>query len=310
MSNEIVKPFLKWIGGKGQIIEDILKKFPKNINNYYEIFLGGGSVLFAILSYVKSKKIKLERNIYCYDINEPLIYLYKNIQSNLETFIIEIQKIIDEYNSIEEDLEVNRNPSNIEEALTSKESYYYWIRKKYNNQTKEDKKSLLVSSYFLFLNKTCFRGLFRVGPNGFNVPYGNYKNPQIIDKKHLGIISKLIKDVIFEVLDFENSIDYIQQNIMKNDFVYLDPPETKTSFVKYTDKVFDIKTHTKLFIMCNELVSDFNLKILFSNSNVSLVREYFTNDLFIITEILCKRSINSKNPSAKTLELIIQSNNY
>jgi DNA adenine methylase len=313
MSKEVVKPFLKWIGGKTQILEHVLSYFPREINNYYEIFLGGGSVLFGLLSYIKLKNIKVLGKIYAYDINEPLIYLYKNIQTNHLELIKQVEDLTHILNSIDEDFKINRNPNDLDEALSSKESFYYWIRKQYNNQTDEEKKTVLGSTFFLFLNKTCFRGLFRVGPNGFNVPYGNYKNPQVIDKKHIILITNLIKDVEFNVLDFENSIDIIQQNVCENDFIYLDPPyapETKNSFVKYTDKGFDLKNHKKLFTLCNELVSDFNLSILLSNANVSLVRDYFTNDLFYIEEILCKRSINSKKPGSKTIELLIKSNNY
>lgn len=309
----MTKPFLKWVGGKTQILEHVLSQFPKEINNYYEVFLGGGSVLFGLLSDIQIKNIKVLGKIYAYDINEPLIFLYKNIQTNHLELINQVEDLINILNNIDEDIEINRNPVTLDEALSSKESYYFWIRKQYNNQTNEEKKTILGSAYFLFLNKTCFRGLFRVGPNGFNVPYGNYKNPQIMDKKHIILVHNLIKDVEFNVLDFENSIDIIQQNICENDFIYLDPPyapETKNSFVKYTDKGFDLKNHKKLFTLCNELVSDFNLSILLSNANVSLVHEYFSNDLFNIEEILCKRSINSKNPGSKTLELLIKSNNY
>ena len=116
---KIIKPILKWVGGKTQIIDKIISEFPKEMNNYHEIFLGGGSVLLALLSYVKKDIIKINGYIYAYDINEPLIYMYKNIQSNHNEVYEEIQKIIDEFNSCSNG-EINRKPNNIDEAKLSK----------------------------------------------------------------------------------------------------------------------------------------------------------------------------------------------
>ena len=130
--NKLQKPFLKWVGGKTQIINNIINKFPKKINNYHELFLGGGSVLFALLSLQKQKKIKIKNKIYAYDINKTLINVYKHVQKNKEELYKYITLYLTEYNSITGDI-INRNPTTIEEAKTSKESYYYWIRKKYNN---------------------------------------------------------------------------------------------------------------------------------------------------------------------------------
>jgi DNA adenine methylase len=172
------------VGGKTQIIDKIINDFPTTINNYHEIFLGGGSVLLALLSQVKNKQIKVIGNIYAYDFNEPLIYMYKNIQSNHCELYDEIQRLISGYNDCGNGT-VNRKPKNIDEAKETKENYYYWIREKYNNLSSVEKKSIIGSSMFIFLNKTCFRGIFRVGPKGFNVPYGHYNNPEIINKKHL-----------------------------------------------------------------------------------------------------------------------------
>ena len=200
------KPILKWVGGKTQIIDKIMKEFPTEINNYHEIFLGGGSVLLHVLSDVKKGKKKINGNIYAYDVNEPLIYMYKNIQSNYNEVYENIQKLIIEYNNCKKDEDenkdenknkkVNRKPINLEEAQMDKESYYYWIRSNYNKLTSDEKKSTLGSAMFIFLNKTCFRGVFRVGPNGFNVPYGHYNKPEIINKEHLEEIHDLIQTVI------------------------------------------------------------------------------------------------------------------
>jgi len=308
MSLTIPKPILKWVGGKTQIIDKLIQEFPSEINNYYEIFLGGGSVLLALLTYIKNGIINIQGNIYAYDVNEPLIYMYKNIQSNHNDLYNELQKIIIEFNSckneIDDNDDINRKPLTIEEAKKNKENYYYWIRFLYNNLN--DKKTIIGSAMFIFLNKTCFRGVFRIGPNGFNVPYGHYKNPEIINKNHLDIINDLIQNVIFECIDF--NISLISDNYQINDFIYLDPPyapEKTTSFVKYTENGFDINNHNKLFTLIHKLTEK-NIKIILNNSDVSLVRDNFTNDIYNITSILCKRSINSKNPDAKSNEVIIK----
>lgn len=217
----ISKPLLKWVGGKTQIIDTLLDVFPNltEINNYHEIFLGGGSVLFALLSFIKFRNISLNGNIYAYDLNEPLICTYKNIQTNPTELFDELQLLIQDLSDCKKDGVVNRKSVTIEEAKENVENYYYWIRKRYNNLTNEERNSILGSAIFIFLNKTCFRGLFRIGPNGFNVPFGNYKNPKIIDKEHLMEIHELIKSVRFECCDFTHSIN---DNILTGDFVYCD----------------------------------------------------------------------------------------
>jgi DNA adenine methylase len=157
------------------------------------------------------------------------------------------------------------------------------------------------------VNKTCFRGVFRVGPRGFNVPYGHYNNPEIINKEHLEEIHNLIQNVIFECSDFSTSLT----NIEPNDFIYLDPPynkETDTSFVGYTENGFGIEKHTQLFELCNKLNNNKlnNNKFMMSNSNTDFVKQKFPEEQYNIEIITAKRSINSKNPSSKTTELIIK----
>jgi DNA adenine methylase len=297
------KPIIKWVGGKTQILDKLIMEFPVKMNNYREIFLGGGSVLFTLLSYVKSGIINIQGNVYAYDLNEPLIYIYKNIQTHHNELYDTLQTIITDYNECGNG-EINRTPINIEEAKIAKENYYYWIRSEYNKLCLTDKKSILGSAMFIFLNKTCFRGVFRVGPKGFNVPYGHYNNPEIINKENLKEIHELIKNVVFECCDFNTSLT----NVEPNDFVYLDPPyapETDTSFVGYTENGFSIDNHNNLFKLIHNL-TDVNKKIMLSNADVKLVRENFTNKKYNITSILCKRTINSKNPEAKAKEVIIK----
>ena len=299
----IPKPILKWVGGKTQIKDKLITGFPTEMNNYREAFLGGGSVLLTLLSYVKNDIIKIHGNIYAYDLNESLIYIYKNIQTHHNELYNTVQTIIADFNDCGNG-EINRKPINIDEAKIAKENYYYWIRSEYNKLCLTDKKCILCSAMFIFLNKTCFRGMYRVGPKGFNVPYGNYKNPEIINREHLQEINNLIQNVIFECSDFNTSLTSVEPN----DFVYLDPPyapETNKSFVGYTENGFNIENHTNLFNLIHNL-TETNTKIMLSNADVSLVRENFTNEKYNILSILCKRSINSKNPDAKAKEVIIR----
>jgi DNA adenine methylase len=296
MTDSKQKPIIKWVGGKTQIIDKILDNFPEEINNYHEPCIGGASVLLALL---QSDKIKINGNIYAYDINEALIYVYKNIQDNHEELYVDLQNIINDFNECDDD-NINRKPKTKDEAMTSKESYYYWIRSEYNKII--NKREILASAMFIFLNKTCFRGVYREGPNGFNVPYGHYNNPEIINKNHLDEFHILIQNVIFECCDFVTSIS----NVNTNDFIYIDPPyapETLTSFVGYTKKGFNVEQHNNLFNLLNSLE---NIKFMMSNSDTTLVKEKFNNLKYNITTIVCKRSINSKKPNAKTNELIIK----
>ena len=300
----IPKPILKWVGGKTQILDKLLVKFPKSINNYHEIFLGGASVLLALLTYKNSNIINISGKIYAYDANETLINMYKNIQSNYNELYNSIETIITEFNGIKDDKtkQINRTPATLNIAKELRENYYYWIRSQYNKMVQEEKNSVKGSAMFIFLNKTCFRGVFRVGPNGFNVPYGHYKNPEIINKEHLVEIHKLIQPVTFECSDCINSLD----NIEDGDYTYLDPPyapEKETSFVGYTENGFSLNKHKELFAKLHSLNN--KQKFMLSNADVALIRDSFKDKKYVINSVLCKRAINSKNPNASTNEVII-----
>jgi DNA adenine methylase len=301
------KPIIKWVGGKTQIIDKIMEIYPHEINNYHELFLGGGSVLIALLEMQKTNRIKINGSINAYDINETLINMYKNIQQEPRKIIAYIKKLIKFINSIEEE-KGTRNIKQIKDYndIKSKESFYYWLRYKYNKYSQNEKNSYKGSAIFIFLNKTCFRGLYREGPNGFNVPYGHYNNPEVLNKEHLMTISELIKNVNFIHSDFEKSFDIINNHIHNNDFVYLDPPYAPVndkSFVDYNIDGFDINKHKKLFELIKNLENK-NCKFLMSNADVSMVRETF--EQYNIITILCKRSINSKNPESKINEVLIK----
>ena len=299
-------PFLKWVGGKSQIIKQVIEKFPTQMESYHEIFLGGGSVLFGLLDLREKQIIKVNK-VYAYDYNKPLIYLYKNIQTKLKKLVVELDKITKEFVGIENknvNSKEERESNNINQALKSREAYYYWIRKQYNNMDLNNKIKIIGSAYFLFLNKTCFRGMHRIGPNGFNVPYGNYTNPAIYDEKYLEKISQLIKNVEFSDRSFEESI----KNIKKGDYTYLDPPyigEDSKSFVSYNLEGFSIQMHNKFFNMLKELKKQ-NINWMMSNSDTEYVKETFKDKNDYLTEIIeCRRAINAKNPDSKTNEVII-----
>ena len=282
-----MKPFLKWVGGKTQIIDKIIECLPSKIKNYYEPFLGGGSVLLAVLA-----SGKVTGNVFASDINGHLINLYRDIQNEPVQFIKNISVLVDTFKKLPNKPGGELHPTEIEECDTQ-ESYYYWIRNKFNLST-DDK-----SAMFLFLNKTCFRGVYREGPHGFNVPFGHNKNPEIFNEEHILNISKLVQNVKFTSCSYTESLSFVNH---KNDFVYLDPPYapiTITSFVGYTSKGFS--EHEQLFEKCKKLKS----KWLMSNAHVPLVIETFKE--YTMEVISCRRLINSKNPESRANEVLVKS---
>ncbi len=313
-----VKPIIKWVGGKTQILPKLEDKFikflkDKPLDKYYEIFLGGGAVLLGLLSWIKEGKIKVSESfkIKAYDINKALIYMYINIRDNPQEIYDIALPLIQYFNSVDE---------------KSQEAYYYQLREYYNlnfgnfsqNEVSNDemKMSPTASALFIFLNKTGFRGLYREGPKGYNVPFGHYKNPEILNYEHLMEVSSLISKVEFYVSDFSESLGSIIQNsendLSEKEFsnlVYLDPPYVplnSKSFTKYNESDFSLEKHKLLFEMCHKLPIPF----IMSNSDTQLVRDSFENEdkykyKYIVESIECKRSINSKNPGEKAMEVII-----
>lgn len=297
------KPFIKWVGGKAKLLQYITPKFPKNIKNYHEIFLGGGSVLFALLSMQKNNEIYIDKNIYAYDINQPLINTYKHIQKNVLNVIKKLKKLKEEFISIETNTHgIKRwTPDvNDENYKETREHYYYYISSKFNKCLKN---SVLCAAYFIFLNKTGFRGMYRENNKGlYNIPYGlkdTDKIPSIFDENELKKISELIQHVKFRCLSFDTSLTKVKSG----DFIYLDPPyvpENKTSFVKYNKSGFSLESHNLLFKTVKELE---NIKFIMSNANVELVTSEF--ETYNIQHIVARRAINSKDPSSTAKEVVI-----
>lgn len=298
MKGGIQKPFLKWVGGKTQLLPSIIERIPNAIENYHEPFVGGGSVLLAVLSLKEAGEVEIRGTVYACDANASLIDVYQTIQSDKEELFQGICRLIKEYDGINGTTVVRRT-ARFEDALTSKESYYYWIRHQFNQKQGSRTER---AAQFMFLNKTCFRGIYREGPNGFNVPYGHYKTtPVIIDRTDLDAISSLIKDVVFVHRDFAESI----QAATYGDFVYLDPPyapENATSFVGYTKDGFDEQTHLRLFRMIERLNTT-HINFVLSNAKVDLVTNFFAN--YQCVELNARRAINSKKPGARTQEVLI-----
>ena len=291
-----MKPFLKWVGGKTQIIDAIRERIPKDIVNFHEPFLGGGSVLLAVLSDRDEGLIRVG-TVYASDVNSTLIRTYKKVQTDVEDLIVQLQELYDEFAALK-GVEINRKPETKSDA-TSQESYYYWIRSQFNLRANKKMRSAM----FIFLNKTCFRGVYREGPNGFNVPFGHYKTPTIFDAEHLRAVSRLLEGVVFSCQPFTESLAIVH----RGDFVYLDPPYAPintTTFVGYTANGFDLEEHQSLFARCNELRQD-GISLLMSNADVELVTNAFPESAYTIHQLSCRRAINSKNPDAKASEVLI-----
>jgi len=245
------KPFIKWVGGKGQLLPEINKLYPielgKTINKYAEIFIGGGAVLFDILS-----KYRLDE-VYISDKNLELINTYKSIRDNIDILIKSLKEMEEEYISLDDE---------------DRKIYYYEKRQKYNKlKINIEENNIEKASLFIFLNKTCFNGLYRVNKKGeFNVPMGAYKNPKICDKKNLKNVSMALKNVKIIYADYRESKDFIDEKT----FVYIDPPyrplSTSSSFTSYTENDFSDKEQIELAEYI-DLLNKKGAKIVISNSD-------------------------------------------
>ena len=280
---EMVKPFVKWAGGKGSLISQLKNFYPfelenETINKYVEPFVGGGAVLINILQKYDVKEA------YAFDINLDLINCYNIIKTDVDSLIKELDKKEKEFLELEDD---------------ERQKYFYNIRKEYNSyKIQENESSVKRASEFIFLNRTCFNGLYRVNKNGeFNVPCGKYKNPTICDSKNLRNLSYLIRNVVFQYGYYKKSKRYIDSNT----FVYFDPPYRPLSitsgFTSYAKEDFNDENQKELANYFKEL-DEKNSKLMLSNSNPKNTNkdDNFFEEIykgFNINEISAKRMINA-----------------
>ena len=290
------KPFVKWAGGKGSLIPQLKNYYPFELENgiietYIEPFVGGGAVLIDMLQNYKIKKA------YAFDINAELINCYNVIKSNVDGLITLLSKLEKEYVLLNTE---------------TKKDFYYDKRKEYNSyRLQEGETSIKKASEFIFLNRTCFNGLYRVNKNGdYNVPMGNYKNPTICDKQNLKTLSKLLQNVEFKCGSYNESVKFADNNT----FVYFDPPyrplNVTASFTSYAKEDFADKEQKQLGEFYKELNRK-NSKLMLSNSNPKNANEAdtFFEDIykgFNINEVYAKRMINSDSTNRGAIsELVI-----
>ena len=282
------KPFVKWVGGKTGLIPTIEKILPGNVNSgqltYIEPFTGGGGFLFHMLQYHNFKEVIIN------DLNAPLMDCYACFQ-NRNLFI----ELAARVSTLEE--QYNRTKS--------KETFYYNMRNEYNDILKQ--RSLmpmpLLAAYFIFLNKTCFNGLYRVNKKGeFNVPWGKKTEIKLYDESNYNAISSVLSNVKISIGDY----GFIQ-NLKGNDtLIYMDPPympEKEQSFTSYTAMGFDLKEQERLRDICDKLNAN-EVKWIQSNSNSPLIKELYKE--YNIKEVSAPRSVSAKGDGRKPVtELII-----
>ena len=294
MKDKIAKPFLKWAGGKTQLINYIEEALPKDISRekftYIEPFVGSGAVLFWMLNnFPKLKKAVIN------DINTDLINTYKSIASKPKELISILEILQNEFHALE----------GIEE---NKKLYYYNKRELYNTRKEEQSGQ---AALFIFLNRTCFNGLYRVNSkNLYNVPMGSYKKPTICDKENILAVSNVLQKVEILNGDFEQTLNYADENSL----FYFDPPykplSETSSFNSYAKDEFNDSEQIRLKDFCSKL-DILNHTWILSNSDVKGKNENdnFFDDLYsdyTIKRVDARRSINA-NPEkrGKLTELLI-----
>jgi DNA adenine methylase len=270
------KPFLKWAGGKGQLLAEIDKRVPNELRNghidtYVEPFVGGGAVFFHI-----AQKYPSISKFYLFDINDDLVNCYKAIKNGVGSVIEKLEELKKEFFPLKK---------------SSRKDFYYGIRKEFNSDRSPAK--------LIFLNKTCFNGLYRVNRKGeFNVPFGDYKNPRICAGSNLRIASEVLQKARIIHGDFQYSKRYINNHT----FVYLDPPYRPLSptagFTSYSKEDFNQEDQVRLAEFCKE-VNSRGVKFLLSNSdpkNENPKDNFFEDHYkeFNIQRVKAIRAINCK----------------
>ncbi|MCL1894783.1 MAG: DNA adenine methylase [Holophagaceae bacterium] len=289
-----VKPFLKWVGGKSQILEDIRRKYPSGlgttITKYAEPFVGGGAVLFDVLSRYKMK------DVYISDINRELIQTYIVIRDNVTELIAYLKDIEQKYLSASDSV---------------RKEIYYSERDRFNVLKLVGNESVEIATLFIFLNKTCFNGLYRVNSSGaFNVPQGSYKQPTICDERNLIAVSEKLHGALIVCADYQESRSFIDSNT----FVYFDPPyrplTATASFTSFAKNGFGDKEQAELATFVTE-ISGYGANIIASNSDPKNAdgNDDFFDRLYAQNEIIriyASRAINSIGSSrGKVSELLI-----
>ena len=290
-----IKPFLKWAGGKGQLLREIEKYYPfeiSTITKYAEPFVGGGAVLFDILS-----RYELEE-VYISDINAELINAYSIIRGDIDELITMLQAMQDEFVPMDTD---------------KRKGYYMAKRERFNDLKINGDETINIekAALMIFLNKICFNGLFRVNKKGlFNVPMGSYKNPMICDKENLRAISEKLQNVRIVSGDYRDSADFID----KNTFVYFDPPyrpiTDTASFTAYTENLFNDEEQIELVKFVDDMHRK-GAKIVVSNSDPknSNTEDDFFDDIYSaykINRVEATRMINCNSDArGKIKELLI-----
>lgn len=289
------KPFVKWVGGKTQLLDDIKKALPRNLSQindvtYIEPFVGGGAVLFWILQeYPNITKAIIN------DINEELICTYRVIKSDVEKLILELTRIQAEYLALND---------------VARKDYFLSQRERYNEKNNSD---IETAALFIFLNRTCFNGLYRVNSKGkFNVPHGRYTNPKICDEETLRADSVVLQRVEILCGDFSQTGKYADNNVL----YYFDPPYrplTETSaFTFYAKDGFDDAEQTRLRDFCEQIAAHKSLFVA-SNSdpqNVDNGDDFFDHlyKRFSIKRVSAARMINSKGNGRGAISEIMISN--
>lgn len=273
MSNKNVAPFVKWAGGKRQLLDKILERMPQCYNNYFEPFIGGGAVLF-----------KLQPEIAVInDINASLINAYRIIADNPQDFIAKVNKL---------------DAGMGEDVKT----YYYSLRERYNDKLMKEEFDVELAALFVFINKHCFNGLYRVNGKGlFNVPYNN-SNKISVDEESILAVSEYLKKATILHGDFEEAC----RDAKKGDFIFFDSPYVSlnpTSFESYTKEGFDVESHLRLARLFDELTKR-GCYCMLTNHNTNFINELYGNKGYRIDVVSVKRMINS-DASKRTGEEVI-----
>lgn len=274
MSNSSVAPFVKWAGGKRQLISQIRERMPEKYNDYYEPFVGGGAVIFDLLP----------ANALINDINKALINTYRTICNEPDAFLKEVNRLD---NDMWED----------------GKKYYYTIREHYNDKLMRSEYDVELAALFVFINKHCFNGLYRVNGKGlFNVPYNNSRRVSV-DEDVIIATSEYLRGVTIIDGDFEQAC----KNAKKGDFVFIDSPYAPlnpTSFESYTKEGFDIESHKRLAKLYDELTAR-GCYCMLTNHNTELINELYGNKDYKIDVVSVKRMINSDASNRVGEEVII-----